>query len=92
MSRWERRTRLTRLRQQLMHDDSLNEWANLLNTNRYHWKQSGLSAEEYASAIAGVDMHAPDGRHCSHLPEEYAANAFRCPDSNERGECNACPF
>lgn len=76
MSRWERRTRLTRLRQQLMHDDSLNEWANLLNTNRF----------------AGVDMHAPDGRHCSHLPEEYAANAFRCPDSNERGECNACPF
>lgn len=91
MSKRQRAQQLTRLYFELSGASERSQAMALLYA-RSGWEESGLSLIEYASAVCGAVLRAPDGCMCSHLTHEFAANAMKCPDFDERGGCRECPF
>lgn len=93
MSKQPKTTRdLGRLRNRLL--DAGSVWESLaLGESAGGWLDSGLTLEEWASAVCGATcIPVRTGSWCAHLPHEIAANAMMCPDSDSDGDCNACPF
>ena len=88
-----RHQRFKRLVHALFANDEMQAWSCLGLSRVSYLYRTDLTLLEWASAVCGASMQARDGHRCNHYPDEYAANAMQCPESDPtRGECCECPF
>lgn len=88
-----RHQRFKRLVHELAKSGEMAAWSCLGFSRVGYLYRTDLTLLEWASAVCGAPMVARDGNRCNHYPDEYAANAMQCPESDpNRGDCCECPF